>query len=155
MTCQGTWHQQWSISEAVICSTPEYFSTFRRLGFLYQGPTDPAPSSFLPYDVVPELLEAGGSCRGSGPHSWTSMELLTSLPLCQCLALRGLHHSAGGPGDPPPYPRQLPTAHLAFSGAQGLGNLQLAVVQLGEPQGHQTSELTTQSWKVGSGREGK
>lgn len=139
------WHQQWSISEAVICSTPECFSAFRRLGFLYQGPTDPTPSSFLPHDVAPELLEAGRRRPGSGSHSWTSMESLTSLPLCQRLALRGLHHSAGGPGYPPPYPRQLPAAHLAFSGAQGLGNPRLAVVQLGEPQGHQMSEPTMQS----------
>ena len=54
-----------------------------------------------------------------------------------------MHHSVGDPGSP--LSHQLPPAPPPFSGAQGLGNLQLAVVQLGEPQGHPMSVLTVQN----------
>lgn len=82
------------------------------------------------------------------------MEHLTSWPLCPHLASGiCMHHSVGDPGSP--LSHQLPPARPAFSGAQGLGHLQVAVIQLGEPQGHPMSELTTQNRKVGAGTEGK
>ena len=83
---------------------------------------------------------------GSGPHSWASTEPLTLVPPHQCLHSPG-SASPCGAQIAPPHPRQVPPAQPPFGRAQALGNLQFAEVQLGEPQSHETRELTAQTKK--------
>lgn len=92
-----------------------------------------------------------GSC-GLGlqwPHSRSSSEHLPSWPYGQCLSIPGSASLCGDPGYPPLYPGQLPPSHPAFGRAQDLGNLQLAVVQVGEPQSHQMieSQHRVEKWR--------
>lgn len=72
-----------------------------------------------------------------GPH----LSTFSPGPMASVSAFLGLCHSIGDLGYPPLYLGQLPPSPSAFGKVQDLGNLPLAVAQVGEPQSHQMREI--------------